>query len=62
MIAWIGEWRYRKHCSVPEIHGQLQQQGVVIAERTVEHLLARYDELVSVSVADRSRLTAVFAA
>jgi hypothetical protein len=56
VIAWIGEQRYRQHRSMPEIHRQLQAQGLVIAERTVEHLLARYDELVSMTVADRERL------
>lgn len=60
VIAWIGEQRYRQHRSVPEIHRQLQDQGVVIAERTVEHLLARYDELVSMTVANRERLQGLF--
>ncbi len=59
VIAWIGSQRYCEHKSLPEIHRQLQERGVVIAERTVEHLLARYDELVSMSVADRQRLEAV---
>ena len=61
VIARIGQLRYRDHRSAPEIHRQLREQGVVIAERTVEYLLARYDELVSVSMADRERLEAVFA-
>jgi hypothetical protein len=61
VIARIGQLRYREHRSAPEIHRQLQSQGVAIAERTVEYLLARYDELVSVSLADRERLRAVFA-
>ena len=59
VIARIGTLRYRAHRSVAEIHRELQKQGVVIAARTVEHLLARYEELVSVSVADRERLQAV---
>ena len=59
VIAWIGSQRYREHRSLPEIHRRLQERGVVIAERTVEHLLARYDELVSISVTDRQRLGAV---
>jgi hypothetical protein len=61
VIARIGQLRYRAHRSAPEIHRQLQDQGVAIAERTVEYLLARYDEWVSVSMADRERLQAVFA-
>ena len=62
VIAWIGERRYREHRSVPEIHRQLQAQGVAIAERTVEHLLARYDELVSIAVADQPRRQEIFTA
>jgi len=62
VIARIGQLRYGEHRSAPEIHRQLGEQGVVIAERTVEYLLERYDELVSVSLADRERLAAVFAA
>jgi hypothetical protein len=62
VIAWIGERRYREHRSVPEIHRQLQEQGVAIAERTVEHLLARYDELVSIAVADQTRRQGIFEA
>ena len=47
VIAWIGAHRYQDTCSLPEIHRDLQAQGVVIAARTVDHLLARYEELVS---------------
>lgn len=61
VIARIGQLRYGEHRSAPEIHQQLREQGVVIAERTVEYLLERYDELVSISLADRERLAAVFA-
>lgn len=61
VIARIGQLRYREHRSAPEIHRQLREQGVVIAERTVEYLLSRYDELVSVAQADRERLSEVFA-
>lgn len=50
VIAWIGAQRYQACCSVPEIHRDLQGHGVVIAPRTVDHLLARYDELVSVAL------------
>ena len=50
VIAWIGAQRYQACCSLPEIHRDLQAQGVVIAPRTVDHLLARYDELVSVAL------------
>jgi len=50
VIAWIGARRYQDSCSLPEIHRDLQGQGVVIAARTVDHLLARYEELVSVAL------------
>src|SRR5512144_2025466 len=50
VIAWIGAQRYQACCSVPEIHRDLQAQGVIVAARTVDYLLARYEELVSVAV------------
>ena len=61
VIALIGAWRYRDHKSVPEIHRGLRERGVAIAERTVTHLLDRYDELVATSLADDVRLRAVLA-
>lgn len=48
VIAWIGACRYQDHESVPEIHRALTGRGVEIAARTVDYLLGRYDELVSV--------------
>jgi hypothetical protein len=61
VIALIGRLRYRDHRSVPEIHQALAGRGVVIAERTVTNLLARYEELVALHLRDhaglRSRLT-----
>ncbi len=44
------------HHSVPEIHQELSKRGVVIAERTVTSLLARYDELVTLHLTDQTRL------
>lgn len=44
------------HHSVPEIHQELCKRGVVIAERTVTNLLARYDELVTLHLTDQTRL------
>src|SRR3954466_14993094 len=61
VIALIGAWRYREHKSVPEIHRGLRERGVAIAERTVTHLLDRYDELVATSLADADRLRAALA-
>ena len=51
VIAWIGACRYQEHDTVPEIHQALLHRGVVIAPRTVDHLLGRYEELVSVVLA-----------
>ncbi|HYQ91851.1 MAG TPA: ISNCY family transposase, partial [Candidatus Competibacteraceae bacterium] len=59
IIAWIGAQRYQAYCSLPEIHRDLQAQGVVIAARTVDHLLARYEELVSVAVEAPARRAAL---
>ena len=56
LIARIGSLRYREHRSIPEIHQALLNQGVAIAQRTVSDLLARYEELLAVRLADHSRL------
>jgi hypothetical protein len=56
IIAAIGTLRYEMHHSVPEIHQELCKRGVVIAERTVTNLLARYEELVSLHLSDQARL------
>lgn len=56
LIAQIGTWRYREHRSVPEMHALLRARQLPISERTVTNLLARYDELVALSVLDVARL------
>ena len=56
IIALVGALQYSMHRSVPEIHRELCQRGVVIAERTVTNLLARYEELVTLRLTDQSRL------
>lgn len=65
VIAAIGAWRYtctcrrckcQDHRSVPEIHQALRARQVDISERTVTHLLNRYDELLAVSLTDNQRL------
>ncbi len=56
VIAAIGAWRYQEHRSVPEIHQALRAGQVDISERTVTHLLNRYDELLAVSQTDQLRL------
>ena len=57
VIAHIGSLRYRHHRSVPEIHQALHTQGVAIAQRTVGDLLARYEELLALRLADHTHLT-----
>ena len=57
MIALVGTLRYTSHRSIPEIHQALRDRGVPIAERTVTHLLQRYEELVALS----QRLSAIAA-
>lgn len=59
VIAQIGAWRYREHRSIPEMHQALRARQVDISERTVSHLLARYDELLAVSLSDNRRLQQV---
>lgn len=39
-------------CSVPEIRQELGRRGVVIAERTVTHLVQRYEELLALRLSD----------
>ena len=61
MIAFVGALRYQEHRSVPQIHEQLQQRGVTIAERSVGHLLDRYDELVTLYLNSDQRWQTIFA-
>lgn len=56
VIALVGMLRYESHRSVPEVHQDLCRRGVVIAERTVTNLLARYEELVALHLTNRVRL------
>ena len=56
VIALVGQLRSREHRSVPEIHQALGQRGVVLAERTVGHLIERYEELVALRLTDHQRL------
>jgi hypothetical protein len=58
VIAEIGAMRYQEHRSVPEMHERLEQQGLVISQRSVSHLLDRYDELVAVSLRNNPRIAA----
>lgn len=56
LIALIGAWRFAEHRSVLEIHQRLLARGVEIAERTVTHLVHRYEELVALRLSDQDRL------
>jgi hypothetical protein len=56
VIALVGALRFREHRSVHEIHQELGRRGVQMAERSVTHLIQRYEELVTVHVTDRERL------
>ncbi len=56
VIARIGTLRYRDHRTVPEIHQALRDHGVAIAQRTISDLLARYEELLAVRLADQTHL------
>ena len=54
VIALVGELRFREHRSVPEVHRELERRGLVVAERTVTHLVQRYEELLAVRLSDLS--------
>lgn len=56
VIALVGQLRYAQHRSIPEIHQELRARGVVIAERTVTNLLARYEELLALHLTDTDAL------
>jgi len=56
VIALVGTLRYTSHRSLPEIHQILCDRGVQIAQRTVTHLLQRYEELVALRLSDQRRL------
>ena len=58
VIALIGQWRFREHRSVPEMHQALVARGVSIALRSVTHLMHRYEELVALRLTDQERVKA----
>jgi ribosomal protein S27AE len=60
VIALVGMLRYREHRSIKEIHENLKQRGVQVCERTVEHGLHRYEELVTVHLHQKERLHQIF--
>lgn len=63
VIALIGMLRHRDYRSVPEIHTHLSNTyGLLICQRTVTNLLACYEELVAVRLAESSRLRSLLSA
>ncbi len=56
IIALVGRLRHAEHRSVPEVHAELVRRGVVICPRSVGNLLARYDELLALSLTDPTRI------
>ncbi len=56
VIALAGQLRYWEHRSVPEIYQALRERGVMLAERTVGHLIERYEELLALHLTDHRRL------
>jgi hypothetical protein len=50
VVLRVGQLRYREHRSRAEIHHQLQQEGVTLAERSVSNLLTHYDILLSLTL------------
>jgi hypothetical protein len=58
VIALIGQWRFRDHRSVPEMHQALAARGISIAQRSVTYLMQRYEELVTLRITDQERIKA----
>lgn len=56
VIALVGLLRYGEHRSREEIHHRLIGRGVQVAERTLDHLIARYEELVALHLCQQERL------
>jgi Transposase, Mutator family len=56
VIALIGQWRFREHRSVPEMHQALLARGIGIAQRSVTSLMQRYEELVTLRITDQERI------
>ncbi len=56
VIALVGTLRYQQQRSLPQIHQELLKRGIQVAPRTVTDLLYRYEELLSLHLADSQRL------
>jgi hypothetical protein len=57
----VGALRFREHRTVPEIHQPLRGRVLGLAERTVTHLVQRYEELLAVHLGGCHRLREVLA-
>ena len=55
-MALAGALRYQEHRSVPEIHQKLRQKGICVGQRSVSHLIERYDELLALGLTNKQRL------
>lgn len=60
VIALVGTLRYREHRSIKEIHEKLQERGVQVCERTVEHAVHRDEELVTLHLHQKERFHQIF--
>jgi hypothetical protein len=56
VLALVGALRDTQHRRVPEIPQEFMRRGVAMAPRPVQHLLARDDERVTVSLTHPARL------
>lgn len=56
VIALIGRLRYQQQRSIPQIHQELLNRGLQVAQRTVTDLLYRYEELLALRLADQEHL------
>ncbi|GHO71594.1 hypothetical protein KSC_104860 [Ktedonobacter sp. SOSP1-52] len=56
MIALVGTLRYQQQRSIPQIHEELLQRGLVLAQRTVTDQLYRSEELLTLHLANHKRL------
>lgn len=54
----MGTLRYQQQRSIPQIHEELLRRDLPIAQRTVTDLLYRYEELLTLHLADTTRLKA----
>jgi hypothetical protein len=62
VVALVGVLRHAEHRSLPEIHADLVRRGVPICVRSVGNLLDRYDELLTLTLSDTTRLRRATAA